>query len=151
MFHPPPAGSISSSSIAAPRPRFWAFRSSDSSKTFPSRAKRELKAFFTQYAEILPVPNSPTPGFKRPAKAGFNISWPIRDFNDRAMTKVTPEEIREYYEKNKDIRLPRAQARAGAGDRSRRRRKFRTTSPSGRRRPPSSDQPAKTCPGDAER
>ena len=74
-------------------------------KDVPEPSEAELKAFFEKFSNVLPVPNSPIPGFKRPAKAKFQYFVAnTAEFIERAQAQVTPEEIREFYEKNKDVR-----------------------------------------------
>ncbi len=63
----------------------------------------ELQRFFNEYKDRLPDPNSPTPGFRKPAEASFEFVF--ADFNkfyEQALAKVTPEEISKYYEEHKD-------------------------------------------------
>ncbi|HTU27446.1 MAG TPA: hypothetical protein VMF30_18695, partial [Pirellulales bacterium] len=58
-----------------------------------------------KYANVLPTPNSSTPGFKRPKMAMFQyFKGKVSDFKDRAAKEITSEELHAYYEKNKDIR-----------------------------------------------
>ena len=114
-------------------------------KDVPEPSDAELKAFFEKYPETLPVPNSPTPGFKRPAKANVSIlcRQVTADFTDRAMAQVTPEEMRDYYEKNKDVRYRERQGQA----------RCRPTLKSGTPKPttPSPRMPSPTTkPADAE-
>jgi hypothetical protein len=74
-------------------------------KDVPEPSDAELKAFFEKFSNVLPVPNSPIPGFKRPAKAKFQYFVAnTAEFIEGALAQVTPEEVREYYEKNKDVR-----------------------------------------------
>jgi hypothetical protein len=85
-------------------------------KDVPEPSDADLKALFEKYREVLPTPNSPIPGFKRPTKAKFQYFLAnYGDFTDRAMKEVTSEEISAYYEKNKDIRY-RERKGPGPGD-----------------------------------
>ncbi|HEX4145804.1 MAG TPA: hypothetical protein VHY91_20025 [Pirellulales bacterium] len=86
-------------------------------KDVPEPSEAELKAFFDKYRDVLPVPNSPTPGFKRPAKAMFQyfLAHPS-EFTEKALAQVTPEEIREYYEKNKDVRFRERKVETAPGN-----------------------------------
>ncbi|TWT67688.1 periplasmic folding chaperone [Posidoniimonas polymericola] len=70
----------------------------------------ELKEFFEEYRDVVPTPvivnnrqlPSPTPGFRRPAKA--KLQWARTDYAqalEAARDEVTDEEIAAYYEENK--------------------------------------------------
>ena len=60
----------------------------------------------------MPVPDSPTPGFKQPTKAEFQYFLAnLADFIERALArKSRPRKSQEYYEKNKDVRFREREA-----------------------------------------
>jgi len=63
----------------------------------------DLQAFFDAHKEQEPDPASPTPGFKEPKKAAFQVVVAqFEKFLDEAA--VTEDEIKEHYEKFKDTR-----------------------------------------------
>ncbi|MGH7134951.1 MAG: hypothetical protein ACREHD_04380, partial [Pirellulales bacterium] len=63
----------------------------------------ELKAFFEAHKDQEPDPESPTPGFKVPNRADFQVV--IARFNDFYDEKaVTDDEIKKHYEDFKDTR-----------------------------------------------
>ncbi|HQU41774.1 MAG TPA: SurA N-terminal domain-containing protein [Pirellulales bacterium] len=63
----------------------------------------DLQAFFDAHKEQEPDPASPTPGFKEPKKAAFQVVVAqFENFLDEAA--VTEDEIKEHYEKFKDTR-----------------------------------------------
>ena len=69
----------------------------------PDATTEELQAFFDAHKEQEPDPKSPTPGFKVPKKAAFQVVIAkFSDFVDE--DAVTEEEIKEHYEKFKDTR-----------------------------------------------
>jgi hypothetical protein len=84
----------------------------------PEPTEAELKEFFAKYDKALPVVGSPTPGFRQPVKADFQyFKATFSEFNERALAQVTPEEMHEFYEKNKDVRFrERKEAPADATD-----------------------------------
>lgn len=64
----------------------------------------ELAAFFEAHKEREPRPDSPEPGFKVPKKAAFEVVIArFEEFNDP--DSITEEEVKEFYEKNKDQRF----------------------------------------------
>ena len=70
-------------------------------KATPSDA--ELKSFFEKYKDTFSSPDSPEPGFKEPARAKFQYFMAKDDELVKAeKPKVTDDEIKQYYEKNKD-------------------------------------------------
>ncbi len=63
----------------------------------------ELREFFVRHKEREPLPGSPEPGFRQPYRAKFQFfKADMEALVTAAMPQVTDEEIREYYEKNKD-------------------------------------------------
>ncbi len=63
----------------------------------------ELREFFVRHKEREPLPGSPEPGFRQPYRAKFQFfKADMEAMVTAAMPQVTDEEIREYYEKNKD-------------------------------------------------
>ncbi|MGD9719658.1 MAG: hypothetical protein AB7O59_00390 [Pirellulales bacterium] len=61
-----------------------------------------LKKFFDKYRDRLPDAASPEPGFKEPRRAAFQyFKADFAKFKDEAKPKITEEEVRDYYEKNK--------------------------------------------------
>lgn len=76
----------------------------------PDPSDAEAKQYFEEYKNRLPEPGSPEPGFKQPQKAAFQyFKADFNQFVERAEKDVTDEQIREYYEKNKDARFRQAQ------------------------------------------
>ncbi len=69
----------------------------------PDPAAREVEEFFAKYKHQYPYPGSPEPGFRVREKAAFEyIKLDFEQFVMSEIDRVTPEEIAEYYEKNKD-------------------------------------------------
>ncbi len=63
----------------------------------------ELRSFFEKYKDAFSSPDSPEPGFKEPARAKFQYFMARDDELVKAeKPKVTDDEIKQYYEKNKD-------------------------------------------------
>ncbi len=63
----------------------------------------ELREFFVRHRDREPLPGSPEPGFRQPYRAKFQFfKADMEAMVTAAMPQVTDEEIREYYEKNKD-------------------------------------------------
>jgi hypothetical protein len=63
----------------------------------------ELQALFEKYKQQFPSPESPEPGFRQPYRAKFQYFKADADELITAeMKNVSDEEVREYYEKNKD-------------------------------------------------
>lgn len=66
----------------------------------------DLEKFFERHQNQLPEPNSPEPGFKEPAKMAFQyFQANLETFTEKAMGKVTSEEMHDYYEKNKAVQF----------------------------------------------
>jgi hypothetical protein len=62
-----------------------------------------LQAFYDQYKNTIAGPVSPTPGFRQPAKAKFQyFKVNYEKLVAEEMPKVTEQEIKDYYEANKD-------------------------------------------------
>lgn len=65
--------------------------------------EEELREFFEKYKDVLPDPDSPEPGFRRPRKATFEyILADFDDFYQAALDDVTAAEIEEYYRENQE-------------------------------------------------
>ena len=67
----------------------------------PEPSKEEVQQFYERYRERLPDPDSPEPGFKQPHRAAWEYFK--ADF-DAVVEKidVSEDEIRKYYEANKE-------------------------------------------------
>jgi hypothetical protein len=62
----------------------------------------ELKAFFEEYKEKYPVPDSPDPGFREPQKVA--LQYFRADFDKfTAATAVTDQEVQQRYEANREM------------------------------------------------
>ncbi|MBX3415308.1 MAG: hypothetical protein KF708_21670 [Pirellulales bacterium] len=63
----------------------------------------ELRAYFEEFKGQPAVPGDPEPGFYQPAKAQFQYAKAdLEALMKVAEEKVTDEEVKEFYEKNKD-------------------------------------------------
>ncbi len=72
------------------------------SKAVPQPTDAELKAFFEKYKEQYPLPDSPEPGFREPQRIALEyFRADMEKFASPEM--VTEEEIKEHYEKNKEV------------------------------------------------
>lgn len=68
----------------------------------PDPTDAELQAYFQEFKSQPPVPGDPEPGFYQPAKAQFQYAKAdLEALIKVAEEKVTEEEIKEFYEKNK--------------------------------------------------
>lgn len=75
----------------------------------PEPSEAEIREFFARYKFQEPDPNSPEPGFRRPHRVA--IEYFRADYNRFVdPSKVTEEEIRKYYEENKDFEFLEPQA-----------------------------------------
>jgi hypothetical protein len=63
--------------------------------------EEELKTFFEKYKDQFAYPGSPEPGFKLPRRMRFQYFKAELDLF-RQLAKVTDEEIKKYYEDNKE-------------------------------------------------
>ena len=77
--------------------------------------EEELQAFFEKYKNDFAYPEFPEPGFKQRKKIAFQyFTIDFNKFLEEAMAQVTDEEIRAYYEANKEdfraLELPPSQA-----------------------------------------
>ncbi|MEN6557534.1 MAG: hypothetical protein ABFC54_05065 [Thermoguttaceae bacterium] len=77
----------------------------------PSEA--ELKEFFEKYKEQYALPGSPEPGFREPKKVA--LQWFKADF-DKFIAAVTDKEVRERYEKNKELYTEKNEADVSASE-----------------------------------
>jgi hypothetical protein len=69
----------------------------------PDPNDAELRAFFEKYKDDLSNPNSPDPGFKEPARGKFQYFVAKQeDLIKEEKPKITNDEIKEYYDKNKE-------------------------------------------------
>ncbi len=69
----------------------------------PNPADSDLRALFEKYKEYINSPESPEPGFKVPPKAKFQyFAAKLDDFANAEKPKVTDEEIKKYYDENKE-------------------------------------------------
>jgi hypothetical protein len=64
-------------------------------------SEEELKAFFEKYKDQFAYPGSPEPGFKLPRRMRFQYFKAELDLF-RQLAKVSDEEIKKYYEDNKE-------------------------------------------------
>lgn len=76
----------------------------------PNPTDAQLVAFYDQYKDSYPQPGSPTPGFKQPMEAQFQY---FKADNDKLVAaelpKVTEQEIKEYYDRYKDVFFKKTQ------------------------------------------
>ena len=70
----------------------------------PNPTDAQLVAFYDQYKDSFPQPDSPTPGFKQPMRAQFQY---FKADNEKLVAaelpKVTEQEIKDYYDRYKDV------------------------------------------------
>ncbi len=79
------------------------FRVEESLGSVGSPDEETLRKFFEEHKERLPDPDSPTPGFRRPHRVKLRwIRIPYQQIFDQMLAEVTEEEIRRYYEENKE-------------------------------------------------
>jgi hypothetical protein len=68
--------------------------------------EEDLRALFEKYKDRFPSPNSPEPGFRQPYRARFEyLKADSEELVTVEMKTISPDEVREYYEKNKDIQF----------------------------------------------
>ena len=65
----------------------------------PDPSETELKQFFDEHKELAEIPDSPEPGFRQPRKVSLQY---LRADEAKFIAAVTPEDIKQEYEKNKD-------------------------------------------------
>jgi len=71
----------------------------------PPPPQATLQAFFARYKEALPEVGNPEPGFKEPQRVSIEyLVAPRAELEAEALGKVTDEEVKADYEKNKDQR-----------------------------------------------
>ena len=64
----------------------------------------QLHAFYDQYKDSFPQPNSPTPGFKQPMRAQYQyFKADDEKLVAQELPKVTEKEIKDYYDQFKDV------------------------------------------------
>jgi hypothetical protein len=69
----------------------------------PDPDDKDLQAYFEKYKDQYTTPTSPEPGFKQWPRAAFGYyTISIADLVKEEKPKVTEQEIKDYYEKNKD-------------------------------------------------
>jgi hypothetical protein len=69
----------------------------------PNPDEAEIKRFYEQYKSDYPNPDSPQPGFKEPKRATFQyFKASVDQLAEKLKGDVTEEEIRKYYDANKD-------------------------------------------------
>jgi len=68
----------------------------------PEPSEAELQAFFEEYKDRPTIPGDPEPGFYQQAKAQFQYAKAnLEDLMKAAESSVTEDEIKDFYEKNK--------------------------------------------------
>lgn len=81
-------------------------------------AETTLQAFFDRFSDALPAARSPDPGFREPQRVSFDYLVASRSaLEEEALKQVTDEQVRAYYEANKEQRFkvqPSSPAEAGA-------------------------------------
>ena len=66
----------------------------------------ELRLFFDQYKNDLPEARSPDPGFKEPYRIRYAaLKAERKRFEDEAAKTITDEDIKAYYDENKETRF----------------------------------------------
>ncbi len=66
----------------------------------------ELRDFFDRYKNDLPVARSPDPGFKEPFRIRYAaLKADRKKFEDEAAKAITDEDVKAYYEENKETRF----------------------------------------------
>ena len=73
------------------------------SKVTDEPTQAEIEELYNEYKEVFPSPITPTPGFKEPFRARFQ--WLKADFTaflDREIANLPEEDIKKYYEENKN-------------------------------------------------
>ena len=66
----------------------------------------QLRALYEKHKDQFPSPNSPEPGFRLPYRARFEfLTADVEELVTAEMKLISPEEVREYYEKNKDTQF----------------------------------------------
>jgi hypothetical protein len=69
-------------------------------------AATTLQAFFNRFSSDLPTARSPDPGFKEPQRVSFDYLLASRAaLEEEALKQVTDEQVRAYYEANKEQRF----------------------------------------------
>ena len=70
----------------------------------PDPSDAQLHAFYDQYKDSFPQPNSPTPGFKQPMRAQYQyFKADDEKLVAQELPKVTEKEIKDYYDQFKDV------------------------------------------------
>lgn len=68
----------------------------------PDPSDAELKEFYEKYKNRFEDPTSPEPGFKEPKRATFQyFKASVDELTEKLKPEVTDEEIKKYYEENK--------------------------------------------------
>lgn len=64
-------------------------------------SEKELRDLYAKYKYDLPLPRSPKPGFKIPARSSFDYLVAYYDRFEEEI-EISEEEVKQYYEENKD-------------------------------------------------
>jgi hypothetical protein len=76
----------------------------------PAPAESSLQSFYERYKNDLPAARSSTPGFKEPRRVSYEYLVARREsFEAQALADVTDEQVKKFYEENKE-RLYRVKA-----------------------------------------
>lgn len=77
----------------------------DLAVSVPEPADADLRAFFETYKNDLPVARSPDPGFKEPHQIRYaSLMAQRKQFEDEAAKTITDDDVKAYYEANKETR-----------------------------------------------
>ncbi len=77
----------------------------DLAVSVPEPADADLRAFFETYKNDLPVARSPDPGFKEPHQIRYaSLTAQRKQFEDEAAKTITDDDVKAYYEANKETR-----------------------------------------------
>jgi len=77
----------------------------DFAVSVPEPADADLRAFFETYKNDLPVARSPDPGFKEPHRIRYaSLMAQRKQFEDEAAKTITDDDVKAYYEANKETR-----------------------------------------------
>ena len=89
----------------------------------PAPDEKTLRTFFDAHKDDLPVARSPDPGFREPRRISYDSLYAARaDLEAAASKEVTDEQVKAFYEENKE-RLYRAKAEEPASPQSARPRR----------------------------
>ncbi|MGI9454307.1 MAG: hypothetical protein ACR2NE_07070 [Pirellulales bacterium] len=69
-------------------------------------SESELRAYFEKFKNNLPSARSPNPGFKEPHRVRYSsLMADQKKFEDEAEKTITEEDVKEFYETNKESRF----------------------------------------------